>query len=182
MPRLKRNKNTTATAILPLIIAFVLASHAHSQNDISDDSSIIPDSVVTLETQRGRRKVQNYFGSRCVTYEYDRDTLLSCSSYINGILDGLCLDYYPNGNVRCLKTFETGITKGLYLQYYPNGFIEAMGSIDGRREKIAIEEITVDSETGEQIVRTIKSPNWDRIGIWFFYSRDGKLERTEYYD
>ncbi|MFO0362976.1 MAG: toxin-antitoxin system YwqK family antitoxin [Flavobacteriales bacterium] len=163
-------------------ISLLAYLNVFSQASSAENSMLLPDSVVTLETQPGRIKVHNYYGSRCVIFEYYKDTLKSCSSYINGIPDGVCLDFYSNGNVRYLTSYEAGVRKGLCLQYYSNGIIESIGSIDGRRDGTTFIEITEDTETGDKILRSFKSSNWDRVGIWFFYTRDGKLERTEFYN
>lgn len=41
------------------------------------------------------------------------------TNYLNGKLDGECIEYYENGQVKILLNFKNGVLDGEEIEYYP---------------------------------------------------------------
>ena len=57
--------------------------------------------------------------------------------YLNGLLDGEYIFYYPNGNIKRKILYEDGLANGEYIEYNINGDVIAQGKLsnDERTDK-----------------------------------------------
>lgn len=86
--------------------------------------------------------------------KYKNGKYLTLQEYKDGVGNGLWINYYENGNVKEIGTYRDNKVEGPVTKYYSNGNIKAKGTYKHWKKK---------------------------IGTWDFYSKDGKLIKTETY-
>lgn len=81
---------------------------------------------------------------------YDNGNLKLKGKKVNGQRDGLWVSYYQNGTKWSETTFEAGVKKGPTTTYYEDGMMRYTGQFKDDK----------------------------KTGIWKFYNKEGKLEKT----
>jgi antitoxin component YwqK of YwqJK toxin-antitoxin module len=59
----------------------------------------------------------------CITYN-NTNQIISKYSYISGELDGPFIEYYWNGNMKCLGEYKDGRQNGDYSEWYEDGTLQ----------------------------------------------------------
>ena len=133
--------------------------------------------------------------------EYNNDLLLNKSTYDNGNLEGLLINYYSNGSIK-----ETGYVKnnkwtGKYEAYYDNEILrEEKNYIDGKLEGKALLYFKDGKVKESKFYKSDKLENqflyyYNNGNLWiksnyrngklngdrFIYYEDGSLEKKETY-
>lgn len=125
--------------------------------------------------------------------------------YKNGVLSGLAIEYFENGNKRAKKNYDGGLPTGPFVSYYMNGVYKIMGKYEnGKKQgtwkfytdklKIEKEEKYTNGEmvyTSEEIItywndslKIVRSrEKYDKDGRSYFkaYHRNGNLYREGFF-
>lgn len=102
---------TTLALILATILYFILKPKKH---------------IEKYETGEKRKK---YFTKKGIKTGLEKSfyktrQLNKIKKYINGIPEGECITYYPNGNIYIQAHYSKGELKGEYKVFEPNGKIK----------------------------------------------------------
>ena len=67
-----------------------------------------------------------YTGS-CIVYNEDYTKKTGIESYVNGVVEGLVMGYYPSGQVEYVGYRNNGEINGDYIKFHENGEIAVTG-------------------------------------------------------
>ena len=103
-------------------------------------------------------------------------------NYKNDRKEGIWKKYSINGDVIAEETFKNGVLDGLCKYYYPDGKLSASGNmlaveIEGQVDTIMV----VDPVTGdESLTEVVRKGNSVKHGEWRVFDEDGNMVRETY--
>lgn len=103
-------------------------------------------------------------------------------SYKNDRKEGIWKKYNANGDVIAEETFKNGVLDGLCKYYYPDGKPSATGNmlaveLEGQVDTVAV----VDPVSGEEtLTEVVRKGNSVKHGEWRVYDEDGSMVRETY--
>lgn len=122
--------------------------------------------------------VERYYPNGAIKKRYFEDW--------NGDINGLCLSFYPNGNIQEVYNMLGGRIVGPYISYHPNGQVDSTGLFKTIK---CLTEINTKSDTirhvspithgNDLIIETYIEQI--QVGEWLFYDDRGNLIRRKYY-
>ncbi len=102
--------------------------------------------------------------------------------YKNDRKEGVWKKYSADGDVMAEETFKNGVLDGLCKYYYPNGKVSAVGNmlsvdIDGQKDTIVV----VDPVSGQETLTEVTRKGYSvKHGEWKVYDEDGVMMRETY--
>ncbi|MFD2887343.1 toxin-antitoxin system YwqK family antitoxin [Chitinophaga cymbidii] len=102
--------------------------------------------------------------------------------YKNDRKEGVWKKYTVNGDLLAEETFKNGVLDGMCKYFYPNGKISATGmmlaiDIEGQKDTVIVIDPVTNEETFTEVVR---KGNSVRHGEWRVYDEDGNMMRETY--
>ncbi|MBO9153931.1 toxin-antitoxin system YwqK family antitoxin [Chitinophaga sp. GCM10012297] len=102
--------------------------------------------------------------------------------YKNDRKEGVWKKYTTDGDVMAEETFKNGVLDGLCKYFYPNGKISAIGNmlsvdIDGQKDTIVV----IDPVSGQENLTEVTRKGYSvKHGEWKVYDEDGTMMRETY--
>lgn len=154
---------------LLLLLSFnMLTLTAFAQVDIAD-----LERVEGLWTKKGEN--QPYTGDFKETFE--DGSIKGTGTFVNGQLEGLRIQYFPNGKVSTKKEYKGAYPHGKAYEYYEDGTLRQEGTFNNNQE---IGTWTVYYPNGDKrVVMTFESGV--QHGPYFEYNEEGVLTRQFYF-
>ncbi len=91
---------------------------------------------------------------------------------------GILFAKYPNGNYETWQTYIDGIGQGVWINYYENGQYKEVGHYEQNRVEGPIKKYHLNG----QLKASGTYKDWRiRIGEWSYYDENGRLIRTDDY-
>lgn len=139
---------------------------------------------------------------------YKNGKIISKVHYENGMMNGLFLKYYTNSQIKTKGKYKDGKRQGVWREYFKNGNMKSKGkytpsfyivqydSFDDFTFKVLDEnmEIVKSSNYCTQVNQYLEYIKYEakrfdlphyiflKNGKWEYWSEDGTLIKTEYYD
>ncbi|WP_194778300.1 toxin-antitoxin system YwqK family antitoxin [Pararhodonellum marinum] len=109
---------------------------------------------------------------------YENGVLKGTGNFVSGELDGLRVQYYPNGNKRTEKYYKNAYPHGFSKEYFENGNLKQEGEFEDNKE---IGLWTIYHETGEKYV-VLNFENGIQQGEYFEFDKNGGLLRQFFFN
>lgn len=102
--------------------------------------------------------------------------------YKNDRKEGVWKKYTTDGDVMAEETFKNGVLDGLCKYFYPNGKISAIGNmlsvdIEGQKDTVVV----IDPVSGQETLTEVTRKGYSvKHGEWKVYDEDGMMMRETY--
>jgi antitoxin component YwqK of YwqJK toxin-antitoxin module len=151
--------------IIYILIAITFSTSSCSKRNIVLTENNIPEDIFYLEND-----LKPYTG-KCTIYYQGTESVKEIMNFKNGILNGLHISYYKNGQIKRTGSYENGYLDGKWTSYDPSG--KKIYEVEYKNDTLIGRFISWYS-TGVIREKGVYKDN-QKVGEWLSYDESGMI-------